>query len=114
MKDHEDKSSFVFSIPESGRVDGLPFLDFDKLYKKSLKSRDTMRQTIKTAIESALEQLLMLERIAHAEGFVVQLVTDANNGHPWPEFDGNKVTFVQAYGVIVIDEEVTAAIGKGI
>ncbi len=105
MKDYEDKSSFVFSIPESKIVDELPFLDFDKLYQKSLKNRDTMRQTIKTAMESTLEQLLMWERIAHAEGFAVQLVTDAHGGCRWPEFDGNKVTFVQAYGVMLLDEE---------
>jgi hypothetical protein len=78
-----------------------------KLYQRAMNMRDSKREMYERALNAALENLFSWERAARADGFVVETATDIYNGQPHPIFstDGLHVTFVQAYGVRVTDEE---------
>lgn len=79
----------------------------DELYKRALNTRDSKREMYERALNAALENLFSWERAARADGFDVIPITDMHNGAPHPVFsdDRTKVTFVQAYGVRVTEEE---------
>lgn len=77
----------------------------DELYRKSLNSREHKRELFQTALNAALENLMSWERIARAEGFAVELITDIGQGKPHSVFDGTTVQFVQAYGARVYEAE---------
>jgi hypothetical protein len=78
-----------------------------ELYQRAMNNRECKREMYERALNAALENLLSWERAARADGFIVETVTDEHNGEPHPIFsaDGTHVTFVQAYGVIVKDQQ---------
>lgn len=77
----------------------------DDLYRQSLNSREVKRDLFQTAMNAALENLMSWERMVRAEGFEVEVLTDIHNGSPFPVFEGDKVRFIQAYGVRVHEPE---------
>ena len=87
----------------------LPSLD--ELYRKSLNSREHKREVFQTALNAALENLMSWERIARAEGFAVELMTDIGQGAPHSVFDGDTIQFVQAYGARVYEPKEGGANG---
>lgn len=86
------------------KFSSLPSLD--DLYEQALNSRKVKRELYEQALNAALENLCSWERMARADGFSVQTLTDMHNGSPHPVFspDGKCVQFVQAYGVRVEDK----------
>lgn len=78
-----------------------------ELYIQAMNSRECKRERYERALNAALENLLSWERVARADGFIVETVMDIHNGEPHPIFskDGQHVTFVQAYGVVVKDQQ---------
>ena len=78
-----------------------------EMYRRAMNTRDSKRELYERALNAALENLFSWERAARADGFAVIAMTDEHNGALYPVFskDGTKVTFVQAYGVRVTDEE---------
>lgn len=88
--------------------DFTPIADMPSLhdmYMEAMNSRDEKRKNYQRALSAALENLMSWERMARADGFAVRLTTDMGNGAPRPFFEGDKVTFVQAYGVVVDEAE---------
>lgn len=73
----------------------------DDLYRKSLCTSEGKKIILQNALNAALENLMSWERVAKAWGFDVEVCTDTGLGKPQPEFDGNTIKFMQAYGVIV-------------
>lgn len=90
----ECQASYLATIPS-----------FDSLYRESLLTREGKQEILNNALNAALENLMSWERVARAWGFDVEVFTDVGNGKPRPVFDGNTVSFVQAYGVRVIDAD---------
>lgn len=84
-----------------------PLPSIGDLYKDALNTREAKHEMYQTALNAALENLFSWERAARADGFGVEAVLDMHNGAPHTVFseDGQHVTFVQAYGVIVKDLE---------
>lgn len=109
MSDKEDekkKWAFGFEIPGGIDLESIPMpTQLNELYRQSLNCRETKRELLEKALNAALENLLSWERIAHAEGFSVKVLTDTWCGNHHAVFEENKVSFVQAYGVAVLDEQ---------
>ena len=101
-----DNTKWVFAdVKECDRLKMPTLPSFDDLYKKSLNSREAKREIYERALNAALENLFSWERVARADGFSVQTLTDVHNGNPHPVFnDDGTIQFVQAYGVHVKDE----------
>lgn len=78
----------------------------EKLYEMALNQRDNKRKMYETALNAALENILMWERMARADGFGVETLADAYGGkvHTVVHHENGTVEFVQAYGVRVTDE----------
>lgn len=78
----------------------------ERFYEMALNQRENKRKMYETAMNAALENMLMWERMARADGFGVETLTDAYGGdvHPVVNYENGTVEFVQAYGVHVTDE----------
>lgn len=100
--DKRDEFAFAASQRDFD-MSRMPMPSMDDLYRNALNSRENKRATYQTALNAALENLLSWERVARADGFRIETLSDAHNGSPHPVFEGDKVTFVQAYGVRVVD-----------
>ena len=72
-----------------------------QLYRQALKTQDGKQELYQKALDAALENLMSWERAAIADGFEVVPCTDFSGGRPHPVIKGDKVYFVQRYGVIV-------------
>lgn len=97
---------WTFAKSEDCPVDFLPTIhSLDSLYRNSLQSKEGKKEILTVALNAALENLMSWERVAKAWGFDVEVFTDVGIGRPRPVFDGGTVTFVQAYGVRVIDAD---------
>lgn len=77
------------------------------LYERAIGTRGNKQKMYQTALNAALENLMMWEQAAFADGFDVICATDTHQGLPYPVFDDktNTVSFVRAYGVMVRDKE---------
>ena len=98
---------FVFAGTEVDRKlsDVMTFPTMDELYKKSLRNRDTLRETFEKSVNAAFENLLTLERLAHANGFSFVMLKGPGGVYPeWGE-ECDIVTFVQSWAVHVKDDE---------
>ena len=104
-----NKKQWVFAHSQEdvklAAISAMPSMS--ELYKRAMNTRDSKREMYERALNAALENLFSWERAARADGFAVTAMTDMHNGAPHPVFseDGTKVTFVQAYGVRVTEEE---------
>ena len=103
----KDGKRFIFAADEFSRklcdIPNLPSLT--DLYRKSLNNRDTMRETLENAINSAFENLLMWERMAHAHGFSFQMLRGVGNVQMEYGKDYDTATFCQQWKVRVVDDE---------
>ena len=72
-----------------------------QMYCEQMNTREENRKNLERALSSALDTLMTLERMVRADGFRLKVITSEMNGAPMPVFDGNKVTFVQSYGIVV-------------
>ena len=110
MKDDKKKKvAQKWAFAEVTEMDPLKVLSspsLDDLYEQALNSRKAKRELYEQALNAALENLCSWERMARADGFSVQTLTDMHNGSPHPVFspDGKCVQFVQAYGVRAEDK----------
>ena len=98
---HDDHTQWCFAAPTDFKTWDAPSL-YDR-YIEAMNSRDEKRKNYQRALDAALENLMSWERMARADGFSVRLVTDGHNGAPFPVFEWDKITFMQAYGVFVED-----------
>lgn len=101
-----------------GKKDGWQFAKFmkelkiddtqhpERFYEMALGQRENKRKMYETAMNAALENMLMWERMARADGFGVEMLTHAYGGyvHPVVHHEKGTVEFVEAYGVRVTDE----------
>ena len=100
--------AWAFALPKDVvDIANVPMPSLDGLYQKALNTRTAKRETYERALNAALENLFSWERLARADGFSVIPLTDIHNGSPYPVFgdDGRTIRFVQAYGVMVKDDE---------
>lgn len=98
---------FTFAADEfSRRLCDIPKLPSTAdLYRKSLNNRDTMRETLENAINSAFENILMWERMAHVHGFSLQMLRGVGNVQMEFGEDYDTVTICQPWKVRVVDDE---------
>ena len=97
---------WTFANVEDLPCDCLPTIpSLDSLYRDSLQSREGKKKILNDALNATLENLMSWERVAKAWGFDVEVCTDTGLGKPRPVFNGDTVSFVQAYGVIVRESE---------
>ena len=78
----------------------------ERFYEMALNQRENKRKMYETALNAALENILMWERMARADGFGVEALADAYGGkvHAVVHHENGTVEFIQAYGVRVTDE----------
>lgn len=100
MKSKDSKWTFA-KVEDLDVAKSIAIPSLDELYRRALNSREAKLKLLNDAINAALENLMSWERVARAEGFVVECLTDAHNGEAHPVFEGCGVRFVQAYGVRV-------------
>lgn len=101
-----NKKRWVFAhSQEDVKLETIPSMS--ELYQRAMNTRDCKREMYERALNAALENLFSWERAARADGFDIIAMSDRHNGAPHPVVsdDGTKVTFVQAYGVQVVEEE---------
>ena len=103
MKNKDSK--WTFAKVKDVDIAAFPMPSLDDLYRVSLNSREAKRKMLNDALNAALENLMSWERVARADGFVVECMTDAHNGEPHPVFEDCGIRFVQAYGVCVREPE---------
>lgn len=74
----------------------------EKFYEMALNQRESKRKMYEAAMNAALENILMWERMARADGFGVE--TLVGNVHPVYHHENETIEYIQAYGVHVTDE----------
>lgn len=81
-------------------------LNPQKIYEMVHNQRDNKRKLYETALNAALENLVMWERMARADGFGVETIADGHGGnvHAIIHKESNTIEYVQTYGVRVKDE----------
>lgn len=110
MDGQEDKKKprFVFAGTEFERkLCDIPLHvpSLSELYRNSFKDRGYMQETLQKAANSALENLLMWELIAHANGFSFQTLKGIGRMYTEMNDDYDTMTLVQSFGVRVVDDE---------
>lgn len=77
-----------------------------KIYEMAHNQRDNKRKLYETALNAALENLVMWERMARADGFGVETIADGHGGnvHAVIHKERGTIEYVQTYGVHVKDE----------
>lgn len=94
-----------WTFAKSYELSAVKMPDVDKIYQEALNTRDNKRKMYDKAINAALENLMSWERMARADGFDVIVASDMHQGAPHPVFDGDKITFIQAYAAMVVESD---------
>lgn len=104
--ENSDKPEWTFATPMCPPRELASIPRLDELYDRAIRTRESKRDMYEKALNAALENLVLWEMAARADGFEVKVLTDVHNGEPHPVFhpDGT-VEFIQAYGVMVRDKE---------
>ena len=103
MAGKENHWTFAAPLKELNIRDSL---NPQRIYEMAHNQRDNKRKLYETALNAALENLVMWERMARADGFDVETITDGHGGnvHAVIHEESGTIEYVQAYGVRVKDE----------